>query len=225
MQPTVQTRAQTREPNAVYRIHHYPATLIEQRVLSDGSQLTLRPVLPQDALLLAALIERLSPTSRRNRFLGAVKLSAERLMQLVCVDYARQMALVVTRGHGADELVIAEARFCVDGTGSAAEFAVMVDDAWVRRGIGTWLMQALRGAAAEAGVQRLRGDVLASNAAMHALMQRCGFDCAPSEDDDRLSCVEVGLHAGEARREVVRAGAWRRWLPRWPGASRTPWMA
>jgi acetyltransferase len=221
----MQPAAQPSEPTALYRIHHYPVTLIEQRVLRDGTQLTLRPVLPQDALLLAALIERLSPASRRNRFLGAVKLSAERLMQLACVDYARQMALVVTSGHGADEIVVAEARFCVDGTGSAAEFAVMVDDAWAGRGIGTWLMQALRRAAADAGVQRLRGDVLASNVAMHALMQRCGFDCTPSDDDERLSCVETYLHADEARRAVPRAGVWRRWLPRWPGAPRTPRLA
>jgi acetyltransferase len=220
----MQPAAQTSEPTALYRIHHYPATLIEQRVLRDGTHLTLRPVLPQDALLLAALIERLSPTSRRNRFLGAVKLSAERLMQLACVDYARQMALVVTSGHGADELVVAEARFCVDGTGSAAEFAIMVDDTWAGRGIGTWLMQALRRAAADAGVQRLRGDVLASNAAMHALMQRCGFDCTPS-DDERLSCVEACLHPDEARREVAHAGGWRRWLQRWPGTPRTPGLA
>lgn len=221
----MQPAAQTSEPTALYRIHHYPATLIEQRVLRGGTHLTLRPVLPQDALLLAALIERLSPRSRRNRFFGAVKLSAERLMQLACVDYARQMALVVTSGRGADERVVAEARFCVDGTGSAAEFAIMVDDAWAGRGIGTWLMQALRRAAADAGVRRLRGDVLARNAAMHALMQRCGFDCTPSDDDERLSCVEAYLHADEARRTVPRAGAWRRWLPRWPGAPRTPGMA
>lgn len=221
----MQPAAQTSEPTALYRIHHYPVTLIEQRVLRDGTPLTLRPVLPQDALLLAALIERLSPASRRNRFLGAVKLSAERLMQLACVDYARQMALVVTSGHGADELVIAEARFCVDGTGSAAEFAIMVDDAWAGRGIGTWLMRALRRAAVDAGVQRLRGDVLASNAAMHALMQRCGFDSTPSDDDERLSCVEAYLYADEARREVAWAGGWRRWLPRWPGTLRTPRLA
>lgn len=221
----MQPAAQTSEPTALYRIHHYPATLIEQRVLSDGAHLTLRPVLPQDALLLAALIERLSPASRRNRFFGAVKLSAERLMQLACVDYARQMVLVVTGGRGADELVIAEARFCVDGTGSAAEFAIMVDDTWAGRGIGTWLMQALRCAAVDAGVRRLRGDVLASNAAMHSLMQRCGFDCTPSDDDERLICVEAYLHADEARREVAQASGWRRWLQRWPGMPRTPWLA
>jgi acetyltransferase len=221
----MQQAAQTTEPSALYRIHHYPATLIEQRVLSDGAHLTLRPVLPQDALLLAALIERLSPASRRNRFFGAIKLSAERLMQLACVDYARQMVLVVTSGRGADEVVIAEARFCVDGTGSAAEFAIMVDDAWAGRGIGTWLMQALRRAAADAGVRRLRGDVLASNAAMHSLMQRCGFDSTPSDDDERLICVEAHLHGDEARREVAQAGGWWRWLQRRPGTTRMPRLA
>ena len=54
------------------QIHHYPATPIDRRRGRDGVALTLRPVLPQDDLLLAELVDGLSPAARRHRFHGAV---------------------------------------------------------------------------------------------------------------------------------------------------------
>jgi acetyltransferase len=213
------------KPSPLYRIHHYPATLIDRRALPDGTRLTLRPVLPQDALLLAGLIDRLSPQSRRNRFLGAVHLSIERVAQMVSVDYSRQMALVVTTGQGGQECVIADARFCIDGTGTGAEFALIVDDAWAGRGIGGWLIEALRQAAAQAGVQWLYGEVLASNLAMGALMQRCGFSCTPDADDERVQRVEALVTAGDSGGGAVRSRGWRRGLHWLLGSARVPGLA
>lgn len=202
---------------ASFTISRYPATLIDVRTLRDRTRLTLRPVLPQDATLLAELIGRASRASLRNRFHGAVNgVSASRLVQMSCVDYRHHFAVVVTTLEGGREAIVADARYCVDdgngnGNGSA-EFALLVDDRWQGCGLGAWTLAALAGAARAAGLAWLHGEVLAGNLPMLALMRRSGFCCTPDPADDRLVRAEKRLAA-------TRAPALRErrlgWLPRW----------
>lgn len=183
----------TPPPHPRYEIHHYPAALIDMRTLPDGRRLTLRPVLPQDGLLLAELVDGLSPAGRRNRFHGAVNLGAAQLQRMSCVDYERELAFVVTTHDAAAERVIADARYCVDADDRGAEFALMVDERWQRHGIGRWAMHALRDAAQMAGLSWLHGEVLSDNAPMRALMVRCGLCCTPDAEDDRLMQAQLRL--------------------------------
>ena len=48
----------------LYTIHRYPAEWIDRWTMHDGSIATVRPILPQDAPLEAALVEGLSSESR-----------------------------------------------------------------------------------------------------------------------------------------------------------------
>ena len=173
-------------PEPGYRIYHYPATLIDTRVAGNTGRLTLRPVLPQDHLLLADLVAGLSPSARRNRFHGAVNLSFSRLQQMSCVDYQRQMALVVTACVDGAERLIADARYVVESNQKGAEFALMVDERWQRHGIGAWALRALERAATLAGLQRLHGAVLEDNAPMLGLMRRCTYTLSSDLEDNRL---------------------------------------
>ena len=165
--------------------------------LRDGTPLRWRAVQATDAAALHALVHELSPRDRRWRFHGAVNsLSVERLRGMTCVDATRQHALVASvQAHGGERL-IADARWVIDGGGSAAEFALMVASAWRRFGVGERAMALLKRSAAEQGLRWLHGSVLADNAPMLALMQRCGFLCTP--------------HRGDADRVVVEACVDRR---------------
>lgn len=186
----------TAQPAPPYQIHHYPARLIDQRKLGRQQHLTLRPVLPQDDHLLGQLVSGLSPAARRNRFHGAMKLSAERLQQLSRVDYQRQLALVVTTVVDGIEHLIADARYVVQADGAeGAEFAVMVDERWQRRGVAHWALHALQQAASQAGLRRLHGGVLAGNTPMLSLMQRCGYETAPHPEEQGVVKAQRRLDA------------------------------
>lgn len=180
-------------PAPRYQIHHYPASLIDSRRGRDGVALTLRPVLPQDDGLLAELVQGLSPSARRNRFHGAVRLSRAHLQAMSQIDYAQQLGLVVSTQWAGAERVIADARYCMHADQASAEFALMVDERWQRHGVGRWALLALVGAAQQAGLRWLQGEVLIDNAPMLALVRACGFALSPHPDDERLVLAQRRL--------------------------------
>lgn len=200
---------------------HYPTALIDVWRLRDGSRITLRPVLPQDSLLLGDLMTRLSPSARRNRFHGAVsKVSAQWLDRMTCVDHERHVAFVMTTTQNSGERIIADARYFVgkEELGDSAEFAVVVDEGWQRRGLGVRAMQALVSTAADAGLRWLQGDVLANNRSMLALMRKCNFCCTPNLHEDGLVIAQTSLSTNSGYVDPTQGARWRRWFHwKYPG--------
>ena len=202
------------EASLSYLVSHYPAMLIDAWTLRNGARVTLRPVLPQDHGLLGDMIQRLSQATRYNRFHGAVSgLSAAMLQHMTQVDHRRHLAFVITTADGDREQVVADARYVVDDEGDSAEFAIVVDDAWQRRGLAERAVRSLGAAARRGGLRWLHGSVLAANAPMLALMQRCGFRCTPDRKDERLVQVEARVDHAAPAPTPPREVSWpARWL-------------
>jgi len=223
MPSTVSTSGASLQAPLRDQIHHYPARLIDTRSGTGGRRFTLRPVLPQDDLLLAELVAGLSAEARRNRFFGAVNLSLAHLRQMSNVDYRQQMGLVVTTQLHGRERVVADARYCIEaGGGNGAELALMVDERWQRQGLGQWALQSLQQAASQAGLTWLHGAVQCGNGPMLSLVQRCGFATSPDPDDDLLMKVQHRLNASSVSAPARPSGVLG-WLRRaWPGPASSP---
>ena len=161
----------------------WPTGLIDVWRATNGVRFTARPILPQDRDAFAAMFARLSRTTSYNRFHGSVALPAYLLDAMTQVDQCQQLALVITTAHAGNEVIVADARYVLDESGAAAEFAIVVEDRWQRMGLAMRAMQMLLVAARENGVPVLYGSVLRSNAGMLAFMQRCGFTCATDPSD------------------------------------------
>jgi len=208
----------------LYRGDHYPSTLIDVWHSRQGERFVLRPVLPQDHHLLGDLIERLTPASRHNRFHGAVnRLSELTLQSMTCIDYHRELAVVIAIVVAGVETVVADARYVLDDSEpESAEFALVVDDQWRRRGLGARAMRGLCDAAHRAGVKWLHGSVWAANTPMLSLMRQLEFCCTPDQEDDRLVQVELRLDApGTSDRSRFAPAPWlARWLAPWRGVQR-----
>ena len=183
----------------------------------DGTALTLRPVCANDAGSLDTLVRSLEPRDRRWRFHGAVNaLAPERLRAMAAPEPSQQLALVVVAHAPGRDTLIADARCAVDATGEAAEFGLMVAPAWRRLGLGARATFALRDTAADAGLRWLHGSVLADNAPMLALVQRCGFLCTPNRSDAGLIGIELQLDREPSLLRAPHAvpSRWRWSLPR-----------
>ena len=170
----------------------------ERWVTPQGALIVLRLSHLQDAPALGALFESFPRADRRLRFHGALNgFSRTWLESLAGTDQQEHVALAAWVA-GAEDSLIAEARWSVFESGDAAEFALSVAPGWRRRGIATRCVRALVRAASLRGLARLYGGVLPHNASMLALMRRCGFRCRPNGDDPALLMFETDVEAGSS---------------------------
>src|SRR6185437_9491858 len=155
--------------------------------LPDGAPVRVRPIRPQDGDMLQAYLRRLSPASRRNRFLGSLnELSPRELARLVRMDCTGACALLAFVESGQAAVMIGEAMAVTAPDSSRGEVALSVMDEWQGRGVGALLMQAIECRARRLGTRYLFGDVLRTNATMKRLARKAGFSVRSPFTDARL---------------------------------------
>lgn len=177
----------------------YPTYLVRSVTLADGASLVIRPITPEDADIEQEFVRNLSAEARYFRFMDALReLSPQMLSHFTQVDYDRHMALVaVSLTERVTEVAVA--RYIVSPDDVSCEFAIVVADAWQRRGVGTLLMAALMDAARRRGLKTMFGEVLASNHKMLVLVSRLGFRVIRSASDPRVVRVQAKLEEGAGR--------------------------
>jgi GNAT superfamily N-acetyltransferase len=168
----------------------YPQHLAAEHRLADGFGLRIRPISPLDRRRHWRFLCSLSLQTRYQRLLSARGLLPGELQRMVEIDYLREMALVAVADFDGEERELGVARYVredADDPGAAlataAEFAIVVADAWQRRGIGALLLHRLRQVAEDAGIRQLAGLTLATNTRMIKLARRMGFEISREPDD------------------------------------------
>lgn len=157
------------------------------------ASMNIRPVRPDDTLLMQTFLQGLGEESRRHRFHGAVNVCSSGLLRLMtCADGSRHVAWVVVRAAPGGPRLLGEARFFRSACGDEAEMALAVSDDCRGQGIADRLMQTLTAAAGARGVHRLRAEVERSNQRMRAFVRRHGFaeaEAAPDAEPGVLTLV------------------------------------
>lgn len=186
-------------------IHPYPRRLVQSKTFADGSPWQLRPIRPEDAEPLQAFVRSLSDESRYMRFVSMLReLTPRMLARYTRIDYDRELALVATvqtpnpehRGYPREE-IIGFAHYLRNADGRGAEYALVIGDAWQRRGLGAQLMGGLISAAQEQGLTYIDGLVLTANRPMLGLMTYLGFQNDQDAEDPTMR--RVWLDLGETR--------------------------
>ena len=145
-------------------------------ILADGSKLTLRHIASTDAAIEQAFVQGLSKESSYLRFHGIIKdLSKKDLKNFTEPDSRNAVALIVLCSGKEGEEEIGVARYVIDADRTNGEFAIVVADAWQKRGIGKRLMNALISHLQVSGVKQISGSVLKSNSAMRSFVKQMGF--------------------------------------------------
>ena len=165
-------------------IHPYPYHLVKRIQLADGSEITMRPIRPEDANMEQEFVRQLSAQSRYFRFMHSVnELTTEMLIRFTQLDYHREMAFIAVLERNGKEIELGVTRYVMNPDGKSCEFALVVADQWQNRGIGGQLLSMLIEAARERGFHAMRGEILADNAKMLALAKSLGFRISGSEDN------------------------------------------
>ena len=175
----------------------YPSHRVADVALLDGSTVTVRPVLPEDADEVMALFGRLSATSTANRFHGMHRLTRREADYFTGVDYVKTFGLVAEHGSGTARHIVALASYIQTHPG-IAECAFVVDDALQGRGLGALMLEHLAEAASQAGVDR-------SKATSIWLMSEPGCGDDPLADRGG-GCARTTSFVAGVRFDVTGAG-------------------
>ena len=152
----------------------------DEAELHDGERILIRPIGSADGQQLAALHARLTPDSIYRRYFGVKpRLSGAELQRFTGVGEQWRFALVGVRGTGQ---LAGVARYEGTAGSTAAEIALIVDDAVHRLGLGSLLLRRLVDVALVNGVARLDAVVLTSNQPMLALLRTLPVPATSARD-------------------------------------------
>jgi GNAT superfamily N-acetyltransferase len=128
--------------------------------LPDGTPVTIRCIEAADAFSLVRMFDRLSPESVYHRFFSPMPQPRRAaLLHLAGLDSELHEAMVAEIGGE----IVGVARYDARPGEDDAEVAVIVDDAWQDRGLGTQLLHHLARVAARRGLVAFRAVVLGEN--------------------------------------------------------------
>lgn len=161
----------------------YPEHLISTHQLSDGINVTLRPVRPEDTNLIQDFFRHLSSQTRHSHFWENFnELSNELLNKLTKIDYKHEMVLIVTYIKNGKELMIGMARYVPTRNLDECEVLVIVADEWHSKGIATQLMNRLIEIAREKSIRKLIATIPAINNRDIAFAKSLGFIISDGDD-------------------------------------------
>jgi acetyltransferase len=154
----------------------YPTRYTTPWQLSDGTEVLLRPIRPEDEPAEHEMLSSLSQKTSRTRFFSAFKdISHEWLILFCNIDYDRHMAIVAEMEENGRKRMIGVARLIMDQDLTSGEVAVLVQDRFQGKHLGTKFVAMLIGIARERGLEEVRADVLTENERMLNVFRRLGF--------------------------------------------------
>lgn len=177
-------------------IRPYPIQYESPWTLKDGTEVTIRPIRPEDEPLLVKFHETLSDRTVYARYFQALDLSKriahERLTRICFIDYAREMALVAdyTDANG-ERHILGVGRLNKLHSHAEGRFSVIVTDAYQNKGLGTELLRRIVDVAKQENLKMVSADMMMSCVEMNRICEKIGFTvCEPVNDLER---VEINL--------------------------------
>ncbi|MUL41546.1 GNAT family N-acetyltransferase [Streptomonospora sp. PA3] len=168
-------------------------------LLTDGTQISIRPLCAEDTDAVRRMHEHMSPENLYLRFFGFTRGVAEQIAAKLCRDPAGgRLALGAWLS---DDLVGVAA--CEPATeADVCEVSVTVADHMHHRGVGTLLLEHLASAARAGGVRAFSADVLTYNTAMLEVFADAGLDVRRRTSGSVIE-LEIPLDAGEHYLDAV----------------------
>ena len=166
-------------------IHPYPPELETTWQLPDGTDVSVRPIRPEDAEIEQDFVKNLSAESKYFRFMQSMdQLTPMMLARFTQIDYDREMGLILTEpGRPGQTEIFGVANLIADPDNRSAEYAIVVRHDMVGLGLGIVLMRRIIDYARNRGIKEMFGDVLQENRPMLKLCKVLGFSQSRVPDD------------------------------------------
>jgi acetyltransferase len=166
--------------------------------MRDGTEVIVRPIRPEDELMMVKFHETLSDRSVYLRYFTSLSLSRRtahaRLIRICTVDYERDMVLVAEHRNPqtGQHQIVAVARMNQlqsDHPHKEAEVAALVSDRYQHQGLGTELLRRLIQVGRDKRISRLVAEMLWDNLAIQAVLKSLGFQLREPSDSASMQAA------------------------------------
>ena len=157
-------------------IHPYPEKYVKPAKLSDGTDVILRPVKPEDEPMWLALLGSCSKESIYFRFSTNYFFDSHEVASQFCyIDYSREMAIVAEITENNSQRLIGVGRLIADPDHETVEYAILITDAWQNKNLGNILTRYCLDISKEMGLKRIVAETTADNQPMIAIFKKLKF--------------------------------------------------
>jgi len=172
------------EPGAPHMvITPYPTRYVAPWRLSDGTEVLLRPIRPEDEPMIGEMLATVSAQSLRFRFFGNVpSFDHDRLVRFTNNDYDREIAIVAELMQGQKKRIVGVARLMGDAMRGSGEFATLIHDDFQGKGLGFKLIDVIIGIAHDKGLHEVTGFIASDNQRMLSVVEQLGFERGKTEE-------------------------------------------
>lgn len=160
----------------------YPSDAEIRTALADGTEVFIRPVKPSDEEMFKHLFYSLSEDSRYKRFVSRMRsMPHSNRQHFVAINYSEELGIAAVVESAEGESLLGMAQYIKAPNAPRAEVAVLVQDDWQSKGLGSFMVKHLIRHARRAGIIGFDAEVLVENRAMMTV-----FESLPYEMDIRL---------------------------------------
>ena len=163
-------------------------------VLADGDELNIRRATADDVDAVVALHARCSMTSRLRRYLAGTRCPTEATLARL-LSPAAGRCLVVEDG---ETRLVAMANLMSDG--DTPELALLIEDSWQQRRLGTVLARRLAAVATHSGAHSVKAVIHTGNAPMVRIMSSLGHRLHREYDGGLLTLIATLQPPGHTQR-------------------------
>jgi len=153
----------------------YPSQYETEVLLKDGSMMLFRPIKMEDIERWLDFVSGLSTRAKYLRFHSIPRLGPEDAARFCAVDYNNTFAFVGEASSDSGYRIVAIGRYFRLPKTDTAEVALVVDDSYQGKGVGTKLMELLANAARDNGIRTFEALILAENREMMKVIGDYGF--------------------------------------------------
>ncbi len=170
-------------------IKPYPEEYVKEIKLSDGKDITFRPIKPEDEPLWTELLASCSKESIYSRFRYFFQWDSHEVAARYCyIDYDREIAIVAEIIENNVRKLVGVGRLIADPDHETVEYAILILDTFQNKDLGGLLTDYCFEIAKKWGLKKIVAQTTADNKRMIAVFEKRGFEI---EMDPRTSLVEV----------------------------------
>ena len=160
----------------------YPEKYVS-RITLDNTDITLRPIKPEDEPLWLEMLSRCSKESIYSRFRYMFHWNSHQIATKFCyIDYDREIAIVAEIEENNEKHLIGVGRLIADPEHETVEYAVLIVDAWQFKDLGNRITDFCLNIANRWNLKKVVAQTTTDNHHMIKIFQKRGFDLKYDND-------------------------------------------